>query len=713
MRRALVIFVFVALAGSAALAQFTTVTGTITDPNSVPYSNGNITAQLVTTGTTPTLNGLPFSMSGSSGLDVNGKFTMRLADNTQIVPGGLQWKFTVTCGGGCVPPAGGTGPQQFSVSITISGVSQDISATLSAAAPALTRVSGGGANPPFNTVTAGANPNALTIAAGGSLSPGAGSVLGTIRANQEAWTIGPPNASFYEAMSTTGGSISVNQTVLTQITYVTSVGGETLPSILPSASNTLPTNCSSGSTCSYFLSGYPLPPGYSGYTVYTCATSSSCTPLKFTGCINITGSCTITGSGTGAGVPTSNTAYLAQPTPIGTNTCPPSASPWLYVNDGFNWYNYIAVDASNTGANPPAPYNKLVFCRPIWVNDTGVDPPLGRNAVLNIFHLANGSIINAGNQDRNQFNFWTNCATDNPCGDTGNHYGGEALQAEADWFDTTGTVFGHPDSEVAGGSFQAADFHTTVGETGPSLGITGVRAHVFREAAATSFSNACTYCWQGIYANAQNNSTASGNGQYLAAVNATCAEASGSPSNINCMGVHITGHGSAWTHSYGIYIEDGGTGATQNNMNSHAAASNGGKNYFEGSTFLNHVSTTGPNQGVTNPTSCTLSAGFGTTATCTFDTGSNDSSGTMTITPSGTGIVAVGNVTLNYQATLGTNSTSCLFFLVNGTATFNARATAIGNAAGTTAAFTGIIDNNAANFTSGSTYKVNYWCPGK
>jgi len=143
MRRALAIFVFVALAGSVALAQFTTVTGTVTDPNGLAYANGTIAATLVTSAS-PTLNGFAYTPpTQPTGLNLQGSFTMRLADNTQLSPGGTTWNFQVCSALGTVQPVAGKGPICFSVTgVTISGASQSITATLAPAALALSNSSG-------------------------------------------------------------------------------------------------------------------------------------------------------------------------------------------------------------------------------------------------------------------------------------------------------------------------------------------------------------------------------------------------------------------------------------------------------------------------------------------------------------------------------------------------------------------------------------------
>ena len=127
-----------------AAAQFTLVSGTVTDPNGTPYALGTISAQVVTAGVTPTVNGSAFSMSaGPANLSTAGSFTLNLVSSTAMSPN-LQWKFTVCSSAGTILPAGGTGPVCFTSTITITGATQSISATLSAAAPALSNVAAAG-----------------------------------------------------------------------------------------------------------------------------------------------------------------------------------------------------------------------------------------------------------------------------------------------------------------------------------------------------------------------------------------------------------------------------------------------------------------------------------------------------------------------------------------------------------------------------------------
>lgn len=134
-------------------AQNTTiVTATITDPNGLPYSNAKVQAQLIPAGITPRIpppcNGQsasPCFVSGftSATADVTGSFSMNLASNAVLTPGGTQWQFTVN-ETGIAPPAG-TGPQSCTATITISGASQSISSNFFSC-PVLSLAGGGGVN---------------------------------------------------------------------------------------------------------------------------------------------------------------------------------------------------------------------------------------------------------------------------------------------------------------------------------------------------------------------------------------------------------------------------------------------------------------------------------------------------------------------------------------------------------------------------------------
>lgn len=134
------------LLASSAFAQFTTVTGTVLDPNGVPYANGTITSFLVSS-STPTMNGQPYSPPIQPvGLDKNGSFSFNVADNNVLQPAGTKWNFTVCSAVGTTQPVVGTGSQCFTLAapITITGATQSITTQLHAAALALTIPLGGG-----------------------------------------------------------------------------------------------------------------------------------------------------------------------------------------------------------------------------------------------------------------------------------------------------------------------------------------------------------------------------------------------------------------------------------------------------------------------------------------------------------------------------------------------------------------------------------------
>jgi len=180
---ALVLALFV----SQAFAQFTTVTGTVIDPHSVPYALGTITPLLVVPSGagTPTLNGQPYSPPYQAvGLDKNGTFSFNVADNTVLLPAGTKWNFTVCSATGTVQPAIGTGPQCFNLAapITISGASVNISTNLNAVALSLTVPLGNAGCTPAGTNqiqynNAGACAGIPNVAAGSAIvSNGTGNV---------------------------------------------------------------------------------------------------------------------------------------------------------------------------------------------------------------------------------------------------------------------------------------------------------------------------------------------------------------------------------------------------------------------------------------------------------------------------------------------------------------------------------------------------------
>lgn len=138
----LLLALFAGVCKPAAAQTYTAVTGTITDPNGVPYSFATITFQLTphqgqATVTPCPQSPCPVPNPGSVQTNAAGFFSTTLLANGSILPGGTQWIVGVVEPG--VPLPWGTGPQQFSYTVTIAGASQSLSAALSALAPALTQ----------------------------------------------------------------------------------------------------------------------------------------------------------------------------------------------------------------------------------------------------------------------------------------------------------------------------------------------------------------------------------------------------------------------------------------------------------------------------------------------------------------------------------------------------------------------------------------------
>jgi hypothetical protein len=134
----------------------TKVTGTIVDPNSVPYYPATVLACLTPPTQNPTVAGAAISTNpgvpycvGPAQTGPDGTFQIPLYANSVIqcnnVTCSTQWQFTVTAVG-TAPPAG-KGAQNFQVNITITSLTaQDVSATLNLNAPTLLNSGGGGSS---------------------------------------------------------------------------------------------------------------------------------------------------------------------------------------------------------------------------------------------------------------------------------------------------------------------------------------------------------------------------------------------------------------------------------------------------------------------------------------------------------------------------------------------------------------------------------------
>ncbi len=398
-------------------------------------------------------------------------------------------------------------------------------------APNTWTATGSGLPSAFSAITAATNTAALTEGTGGSIAP---TGVGQVDASTLLWTIGAPAPSF--TMALTGGSFISGHAEAIRLTLITAAG-QTLAGAEISLSNST-NGCAGGTTCTVTVTAPTvtcgaLPcGGYVGYSVYnTDCGSVPCTggELLVAGCSNITTNCTFGTAGAGAALPTTNTAFF-QPSPLGTNVCSPATDPQLFIQDvSGSWFPYAGVDSVNTAANPPSPYNKISICRPIWINDGGVDPPGGRNALALIYHLQNGVTVSSANQDRGMFVYTLNALTDSSA-----HYGVEGIQVEND-FNGTATITGSPDGEVAAGSFQLAQNNTAAYSS--QAGTQAVRASMFREAGAVGDSQSNN----GVNAQFVNISSVNGGGIQGNSVLATCQNAIGSQiAGVQCNGFKFT-----------------------------------------------------------------------------------------------------------------------------------------------------------------------------
>lgn len=132
------LFLLLWLSPVLALAQFTTVTATVTTLQSATYTFDFVNQA---SGGPPLLGGISvFPTTVTGAFDASGHLSVSLADNNQVTPIPSQWRLSVAlCKGSA------SGPIGFHIQQTITGTTVDLSSALTAALPSIpTGCNGGG-----------------------------------------------------------------------------------------------------------------------------------------------------------------------------------------------------------------------------------------------------------------------------------------------------------------------------------------------------------------------------------------------------------------------------------------------------------------------------------------------------------------------------------------------------------------------------------------
>lgn len=222
---------------------------------------------------------------------------------------------------------------------------------------------------PFSGLTSSTNAAGI-FGVGGSLSS---SSAGQVQGNQIILQSGLPQ--LVATASLTGGTLLNGRSFSIRYTLNTAAG-ETLPSVWVSGTNSS-LGCSSGTTCSITVTAPTIPAGYTGYTIYSqdcgtfpCGGGTELRQIASAACVNITTNCVIGTAGTGAALPTANTAVL-QPAGVTTNNCPDGVIPEVFLQRADGTYFGLAGVDSSTGNPLPTPDGTATICGRLFINDTG------------------------------------------------------------------------------------------------------------------------------------------------------------------------------------------------------------------------------------------------------------------------------------------------------------------------------------------------------
>jgi hypothetical protein len=758
MRKHLGIFLLFFLFATPAVAQRTLVTGTITDPNGLPWAGGSIQATLsLPVGVSgATLNGVQISgTTQRTALDATGSFTMQLPDNAIVQPPGTQWTFAVSISPGVLPPIG-FGPVSFSLTLTITGASQNVSAALSAASPPLSRPIG--SSPGFASITSGTNTTAaMIVGSGASLAPsGAGSIQATNITNGVGAPVNPCTNGALYTDNGTGNTYSCNSLSWSIIGSQSSFNPNLInPSLLGVVSD-VKIFYSDGSTIG--VTG--------GSSVVTCNNCGFTNADVGKNLEATTGCCGGTGMFGGllamavtpiTSVTNGTTVSVAPATAI--QNCTPNCTLGYGHNDDTGWTAVDnAVNTANFCSVIPFPAGYSFVKEPHW------NPTAG--SVCNnssIAHDLNYRFSGFGeyvSQIVIQSDFdWPAClfgSISNACFFT-------YAQETVDHLGMTGLGYGntgnhakrivHPGFGSRVDNFMVFGF---AGADGSAVGITLSSAfsgnlvtcdgfgNICGESKQTGFpvNNLCSFCFFGdnlgtnflitdenyvdfssfygvssSIANIRNNGAT-----YLSYGSGPCCgtgaqTATGGASLYAVAGTTFL-HGGTWdnsvsTNGCGMNVQGGtvysiGTAFKGSGTCFGIFKSTG--NYFDlgGNTY------TGGTSGIT-PT-CTFSTGGGTTPACTTLAGSTNEKGTI-IATTGTGAPgSTGTITLTFSGTFagGTGATpACVYTLDNSATAWGNEAVVFASTQSTTApvvAWSNVATAVLTALATSSPYRISYTC---